>query len=192
MKHLIVYSHPYPKSFNHAIQETFAEALRSKGHDVRVRDLYALNFDPVLKGSEIEGFKQGDIPQDIKSEQEHVQWADVITFICPIWWGGFTASLRGYFDRVFSLNFAYKETETGIQGLLGDKKVFTINTIAAPESVYEKAGLFKSMNQLLDDIVFQFCSAQVAGHKYFGSVGSCSDEERKAMLEEVKRIADEL
>ena len=49
MKHLIVYAHPNTASFNHAIKETLVRVLREKGQDVRVRDLYALHFDPVLK-----------------------------------------------------------------------------------------------------------------------------------------------
>ena len=47
MKHLIIYSHPNPKSFNHAILETYEVALKEAGHEVRVRDLYADAFDPV-------------------------------------------------------------------------------------------------------------------------------------------------
>lgn len=192
MKHLIVYSHPNPQSFNHAILETFSEALKAQGHDVRIRDLYAMSFDPVLKGSELEGFKTKTYPDDIKAEQEHVRWAEVITFICPVWWGGLTSNLRGYMDRVFSLNFAYAYTPSGVKALLAGKKILLINTMGDSAQTYEKEGFFDSMNQLLDKIAFQFCGLEVIGHKYFGSVVTCPPEERKAMLEEVRRLAEQI
>jgi NAD(P)H dehydrogenase (quinone) len=192
MKHLVVYSHPYPKSFNHAIMETYTNQLRAKEHEVKVRDLYAINFDPVLKASELKGFQKGQYPKDIKEEQKHVLWAELITFICPIWWGGLTSNLRGYMDRVLSLGFAYKYTEQGPQGMLRGKKIFFINTLGDSAERYEKEGYSRSMNQLLDEIAFQFCGMEVLGHKYFGSVGTVTDQDRKAMLDEVKRIADRI
>ncbi len=51
MKHLIIYAHPNPQSFNHAILETVKGELEEKGHEVRVRDLYELNFNPILGSS---------------------------------------------------------------------------------------------------------------------------------------------
>jgi NAD(P)H dehydrogenase (quinone) len=186
MRHLIVYSHPNPKSFNHAILETYTAELKKQGHEVRVRDLYELKFDPILKATELEGFVKGVFPKDIHDEQEHIRWAEALTLLCPIWWGGFTSQLRGYLDRVFSLGFAYDETP---RGLLTDKKIFTINTIGAPESLYENEGFFKGMNKILDDIVFKFCGIQVVGHKYFSFVGGCTQEERRIMLEDVRELA---
>lgn len=192
MRHLILYSHPNPESFNHAILEVFIRHLEKAGQDARVRDLYALNFNPVLTRSEMQGYEQGDVPDDIKAEQEHIRWAEMVTMICPIWWGGFTANLRGYLDRVFSAGFAYKPTPQGVEPLLADKKVYTINTLAAPGQVYEDLGLYRSMNNILDHIVFQFCGLQVVGHKYFAFVDASSDDDRQAMLREVGEIAERL
>jgi NAD(P)H dehydrogenase (quinone) len=189
MKHLIIYSHPNPKSFNHAILETYTLALAAGGHEVRVRDLYKLNFDPVLKARELAGFVKGKYPKDIKIEQTHVRWSEIITLIGPIWWGGFPANLRGYMERVFCLGFAYDKTP---RGLLADKKIFSINTIGAPAKVYEDAGLFKAMDKLSDEIVFSFCAFKIIGHKYFSSVTTCSPAERENMLAEVERIAREI
>jgi len=192
MNHLILYSHPSPDSFNHAVMTAYTRALEKNGQAVRVRDLYALNFDPVLKFSEMKGFEQGLVPQDVQSEHEHIRWADFLTLICPIWWGGFTANLRGYLDRVFSVGFAYRPTAEGVEPLLTDKKVYTINTLAAPRRDYEDQGLYQSMNNILDHIVFQFCGLQVVGHKYFAFVDASSDQERQVMLQEVEDIAGRL
>ncbi|HPB67836.1 MAG TPA: NAD(P)H-dependent oxidoreductase [Candidatus Omnitrophota bacterium] len=192
MKFLIVYGHPYPRSFNHAIMETFRDRVKENGQEVVVRDLYAIRFDPVLKEEELEGFKKNVYPEDVRREQDYVRWADTLVIISPVWWGGLTSITRGYFDRVFSLNFAYRETAAGPQGLLNGKRGYLINTIGAPVPVYEQAGLIGSMKKTIGDIVFDFCSITRAGHKFFGAVGSCSDAERKDMLEDVRRIADDL
>ena len=192
MKFLIVYGHPYPKSFNQAITTTLIDRLKENGQDVQLRDLYALAFDPVLKADELAGFEKSEYPEDIRKEQEYVLWADTLVFISPIWFGGLTAIMRGYCDRVFSLNFAYRDTASGPQGLLGGKKGYLINTIGAPLAVYEQIGMIASMKQTIGEVIFDFCAITLAGHTFFGSVGTCSDEERQGMLAEVRRIADEL
>ena len=130
-------------------------------------------------------------PKDIGAEHEHIKWANTITFIGPMWWGGFPAITNGYMDRVLSDGFAYTGDENGPKGLLPDKKVFTIMTGDAPASVYEQSGLFKSINRIIDDITCQFCALKVAGHKYFMSVNEVSDAERKKMLGELRQIADD-
>ncbi len=190
MNHLIVYSHPNPKSFNHAILTVYEEALKTRGHAVVVRDLYAMDFDPVLSARDLSMFQKGSAPDDIQEEQRHVSWAEVITFICPIWWGGYTSNLRGYIDRVFSRGFAYLETEKGLQGLFGGKRLVIINTMGAPFAVYDRIGMLKSMTQTNDECMSSFCGIQVAAHKYFGNVVNCPDSEREAMLSEVRSLAE--
>ena len=72
MKVLVVYAHPNPKSFCHAILETATEVLKTKRHDVVVRDLYEMKFDPILKPSDFEGFKSGQIQIGRASCRERV------------------------------------------------------------------------------------------------------------------------
>ena len=76
MKHLIIYAHPNPRSFNHAIKETVLETYRSRGDKAEVRDLYAMGFDPVLSGKELELGLKGKVVGDIREEQRRV-WREV-------------------------------------------------------------------------------------------------------------------
>ncbi len=48
MKILIVYAHPDPKSFCHALLQQFVIGLQDAGHTSEVVDLYAIGFNPVL------------------------------------------------------------------------------------------------------------------------------------------------
>ena len=140
MKHLIVYSHPNPKSFSHAIFETATETLKSNNHEMVVRDLYSLNFDPVLKASDFVSIQAGDITSDIKEEQNHVTWCDIMTMIYPVWWTGLPAMFKGYIDRVFSHGFAYAIGDKGIEQLLAGEKVIIFNTQGTPREIYDAIG----------------------------------------------------
>lgn len=188
MKHLIIYTHPNPASFNHAIKETLVRALKEKGDEVRVRDLYALGFDPVLKAGDFKALAEGKALPDVALEQGHVLWADQITFLYPLWWDRMPALVEGYVDRVLSKGFAYDYTPKGPVGLLPGKKVALFTTCGAPLQVLESSGV-KAMGQLLDRDIFTFCGMDVVLHQYFGSVPTVSQDERKQMLEEVARRA---
>ncbi|MFP4472479.1 MAG: NAD(P)H-dependent oxidoreductase [Candidatus Omnitrophota bacterium] len=189
MNHLVIYSHPYQESFNYGIKETYVAELERAGHDVRIRDLYAEGFDPVLSARDLEMAQHGEYADDVKAEQDHVRWADVLTMICPIWWGGLTSNLRGYIDRVFNSGFAYAYTAGGLQKLLTGKQCVLINTMGAPYEVYEKMGMIKSMTQTIDECMSDFCGIEVVEHFYFGNVGGCTQEDREQMLEKVRSLA---
>lgn len=190
MNHLIIYSHPNPASFNHALLEVLERTLRGKGHDVRVRDLYQLAFDPVLSGQDLKALQDGTkIASSVLTEQEHVRWADQLTFIYPIWWTRMPAITCGYIDRVFSKGFAYDYGPTGLQKLLTGKKAYLVSTFGAPLSAVESSGAMAAMNKINEQETFQFCGIELIGHQYFGSVPTVTDGERKKMLEEITRIA---
>lgn len=192
MNHLIVYSHPNPKSFCHAILETAVKTLQSKGHEVVVRDLYALGFDPVLKGSDFVEFQSGKIPADIKAEQEKISGAEVITFIYPIWWTGLPAMMKGYIDRVFSLGFAYSVGEWGPVGLLTEKKAVIFNTTGAAKELYDESGMFDAIKKTSDTGILNFCGVGILEHKFFTSVPSTDDATRKGYLSEAEAVMSRL
>jgi NAD(P)H dehydrogenase (quinone) len=102
MKHLIIYAHPNANSLNGQLKNILVEHLEQNSHELVVRDLYQLNFDPVLSLEDMAGQRAGIVADDVKQEQEYITWADCITFIHPIWWTGLPAIMKGYIDRVFS------------------------------------------------------------------------------------------
>ncbi|AMM93539.1 NAD(P)H dehydrogenase [Peribacillus simplex] len=186
MKHLVVYAHPNPESLNHSILETAVHALKKNGHEVVVRDLYALDFQPVLKPEDSAAMKAGNTPNDIKTEQEFITEADVITFIYPIWWTGLPAILKGYVDRVFAFGFAYSAGEEGIIKLLKGKKGFIINTHGTPNEVYDKVGMTAGLKVTSDIGIFDFTGIEPVEHLLFGSIGYLDEDSYKGMLEKVE------
>jgi NAD(P)H dehydrogenase (quinone) len=186
MKHLIVYAHPNPESLNHAILDTTVNTLKKNGHEVVVRDLYRLDFEPVLKPEDTEAMKAGKIPNDIKVEQEFISEADVITFIYPIWWTGLPAILKGYVDRVFAYGFAYASGEEGIIKLLKGKKGLIINTHGTPNEVYDSIGMTAGLKVTSDIGIFDFTGIETVDHLLFGGIGYLDKEAYKDMLRKVE------
>ncbi|OEH91362.1 NAD(P)H-dependent oxidoreductase [Bacillus solimangrovi] len=187
MKHLVLYAHPNPASFNHAILETTVKTLEGKGHEVVVRDLYDLNFAPVLNGSDFEAFQSGQIPADIKTEQDFVTDADVITMIYPVWWTGLPAILKGYIDRVFSYGFAYSYAEDGsINQLLKGKKGVIINTHGTPKDIYDSMGMTDALQKTSATGIFGFVGMEPLEYMAFGAVPLVDDATRKTMLTQIE------
>ena len=187
MDFLIVYAHPNPRSFNHAIKETVENVLEENGKTFEIRDLYALNFDPILKPYDFITMQKGDYLSDVKKEQEFIKNAKTLIFIHPIWWYSMPAILKGYIDRVFAHGFAYGEVDGQIKGLLTDKNVVIFNTLGESKEVCEGSGICPCIKKTIGG-TFEFCGMKVLEHKFFFSVPYVSDEDRKNMLKEVESI----
>jgi len=188
MKTLIVVAHPNPESFNKSgILKTVTESLLAKNHEVRVRDLYELNFNPILSGADFAEFQQGQMPSDIKTEQEHISWATNIVLIYPIWWISRPAIMQGYFDRVLSFNFAFTVDQNGARGLLTLEKGLIINTTGSPEFLYDAwAGSKDLISRPISEGVLGYCGVKnVKQLTFFGIAGS-TDEQREKILADVK------
>jgi len=192
MKHLVVYSHPNPGSFCHAILETVINTLAAGKQGVVVRDLYALGFNPVLRADDFVGIQSGNIPADIKTEQDHIAASDNLIVIHPIWWTGLPAMIKGYFDRVFSYGFAYSVDAGGIVKLLTGKKAVVFNTQGTPQQVYEQTGMFEALKKTSDMGIYAFCGLEVVSHSFFGAVPYVKDETRKDYLSTVQKVIESL
>ena len=192
MNHLIVYAHPNPKSFSGAICQQLAKLSKSHGHSVEIRDLYKLNFQPVLSAQDFEIIRAGKTPKDIKVEQSHVSKAELITLIFPLWWTGYPAILKGWVDRVLLNGFAFKHSpKTGVTPLLTGKKVQLIITMGASVSDYEKNGLMDAMAMTMGENVWSFCGCEDAGMIALGEVPGTSDKERQKILDELTKTLEQ-
>ncbi|KAF2333624.1 NAD(P)H-dependent oxidoreductase [Flavobacterium ginsenosidimutans] len=116
MNILIVYSHPSKKSYTFQVLERLKSVLANENWNIEISDLYASNFESDMSEAEYEreGFAktQLPIPQDVLNEQEKIEKADCIIFLYPVWWSDCPAKLKGWFDRVYSVGYAYGQNET--------------------------------------------------------------------------------
>lgn len=108
MKCLVVFCHPVPESFGAAIRDAAMTALTGRGWEVRLVDLYAEGFDPVLSADERRAYNDR-APSDpgLAAHIDHLAWAEAILFVYPTWWYGLPAMLKGWLDRVWATDVAF-------------------------------------------------------------------------------------
>lgn len=116
MNILIVYSHPSKKSYTFQVLERLKSILGKQNWNIEVSDLYQMNFQSDMSEEEYEreGFAKTDLPisKDVLAEQEKIEKADCIIFLYPVWWSDCPAKLKGWFDRVYCVGYAYGQNET--------------------------------------------------------------------------------
>lgn len=191
MKYLVIYAHPNPQSFNHAILETVTGVLEAKNCDHTVRDIYSDPFDPVLKEEDLKDLASGEYAQDIKTEQKLISSSDRMIFIHPVWWFSMPAALKGYLDRVFAAGFAFLPTEEGVKGLLKSKSAVSFNTTGATEATYERYGYRDCFRKNICQGIYSFCGLEVIGQHFLYAVAAKTHDERKEMLEKVRKIMED-
>jgi putative NADPH-quinone reductase len=102
MRILLVQCHPSAESFGASLSGTVRDALTRAGHDLRVTDLYASRFDPVMLETEWLRYNDAALNRaPVESHVEDILWAEALVFVYPTWWFGLPAMLKGYLDRVW-------------------------------------------------------------------------------------------
>lgn len=193
MKVLIVYCHPRKESLNYSILKVSKETLEKNGHEVVVRDLYGMKFNPVLEGDDaihIENNKfvrnNAEFPKDVKIEMDYILGADLLMYIYPIWWNGFPAMLKGYVDRVFQHGFAYSfESDEPRKNFSGKKALF-IHTTGQPQDTPEAKLLTERIISTTSGWMFNSNDVEVLDHLVYGRVPYLNPQELNEILLDVK------
>ena len=188
MKHLIIYAHPDNTSLNHHLKQIVVSALEAQEQEVMIRDLYELDFSPVLSLPDMQGQRKGQVAGDVAQEQAYIREADFISFIYPIWWTGMPAIMKGYIDRVFSYGFAYR-SDIGLQkGLLKGKKAAVVNTHGKSAAEYNAKGMDKALLLTSDEGVYRYCGLAVERHFFFDGADRASAETVKLWQAELEQF----
>jgi NAD(P)H dehydrogenase (quinone) len=138
MRSLIVVAHPEPRSFNGALARAAQDALQSRGHEVRISDLYSQAFapdeharhysrrqNPARFDAQTEqrfSAQQNVLPHDVQGEIDDILWADLLVLQFPLWWFGMPAILKGWMDRVFVYGRLYSASERLHSGVCRGKR----------------------------------------------------------------------
>ena len=170
-RHAVILCHPDPASFNRAIAETYARAVREIGHEVVLRDLYAMGFDPVLKAGErptVEGFRIGD---DVRAEMELLADCDLFVLVYPIWFGTPPAMLKGYVERVLGAGINPRDVEERSgRSFLAGKRLVSFTTSATSEPWLNEQGQWLSLRYIFDHYITQAFGMLPDDHVHFANV----------------------
>ncbi|WP_050930272.1 NAD(P)H-dependent oxidoreductase [Aestuariivita boseongensis] len=108
MRALVIYCHPRPDSFTAAVRDRVLDKLRAVGAEIRMQDLYAMRFDPVMSGTEHRAYENEAVNQaPVAAEIADLTWCDTLIFVYPTWWYGLPAMLKGWLDRVLVPGVAF-------------------------------------------------------------------------------------
>jgi NAD(P)H dehydrogenase (quinone) len=171
MKHAIILAHPQADSFNASVADAYKRAATGLGHEVVVRDLYRLDFDPRLQASERPDASEFKPGADVERERDILRGADVFAFVYPLWFNAPPAILKGYLDRVFSAGFGYRELRNGGEcPLLVGKKMISFTSSGSTKARLEEQGAWLSICQLFDQHFARMCGLELVDHVHFPSV----------------------
>lgn len=196
MRALVVYCHPRDNSFSAAVRDTVLARLRAAGAEIRLHDLYAQGFDPVLSSDEHECYERAPENRSrVESECEDLLWADALFFVYPTWWYGLPAMLKGWLDRAMVPEVAFLmpkgDNDTIRPGLTHITKLGVFTTCGASRFLTFVVGA-PGKRTLMRGLGFLLAPR---ARKAFGAhylMDSSTDVSRKAHLARVAAKVDRL
>lgn len=197
MKTLIIFNHPYDKSFCNAILSAALEGSAEGGHHCRVIDLDKDGFDPVMRAKDLQAFmKMGRdgaaalklLDPLVLEYKKKLEWAEHLAFIFPVWWMTMPAMTKGFIDKVIFPGIAYDMKDGELVCRLDSlEKVTIISTMNTPADVYkEKFG--NAIESTLVKGTFNKIGIRDVDWFSFNKVKQTSLEQRQEWLELVKDI----
>jgi len=184
----IILGHPSAGSFNHAIATSAAEALRARGVEVTLHDLYAEKFDPVYSADETP--RDAVLPPEIERHCTEIGEADGVIVIHPNYWSRPPAMICGWVDRVLRPGRAYRFVPDGKggarpEGLLKAKTALIFTTANTPDAV-DLAVYGNPLETHWCKVVFGLCGVPTIIRRSFSSVIVSTPEQRTVWLDEVR------
>ncbi|EHT04845.1 hypothetical protein HMPREF9694_05590 [Klebsiella michiganensis] len=184
MKYCVIYAHPNPSSFSHAIKQRVVEIIESHEDTYELIDLYQDNFNPVLNSDDFIALQNGKVLPEVEQYQQQVANADHLIFIYPIWWYGQPAILKGWIDRVFSWGFAYRDDENGFTPLLTDKKATLLLPLGSSKKILEQYDMLRFIDNMIIGTLNLVGISSVNYQPFYG-LPSLTDEQRRELLEQI-------
>jgi putative NADPH-quinone reductase len=189
---LIVQAHPDASQphFCHALAQSYAQAARAAGHEVRSVDVAALDF-PLLRSKR--EWDTGALPPALAPVQDDILWAQHLVFFFPLWLGGMPALLKGFLEQVARPGFALGRSREGQlpAKLLAGRSARLVVTMGMPALVFRWFFLAHSLKALKRNIL-GFVGISPARDTLVGSVEGLTDATRSAWLRamgELGRVA---
>ncbi|MBB6459037.1 NAD(P)H-dependent oxidoreductase [Flammeovirga kamogawensis] len=197
MKVVIVFNHPYEKSYCNAILEAVTEGLKEANHEVDLIHLDNDEFDPVMRAKDLKAFVTGSrnpeesyklLDPQVKDYKNRLENAEHLIFIFPIWWELMPALTKGFIDKLIFPGIAYDFNPKGNRMMkkLNLSGVTMITTMNTPKLLYRILfgnAIKKAM------LLGTFWKMGYKNRKWINlnMVKSASDEKRKTWLVDIKR-----
>jgi NAD(P)H dehydrogenase (quinone) len=180
MNTLIVYAHPSHTGHHGYFLDQVTSVLDNKNIAYETLDLYALNYDPILKAEELGSRTTHKISKITLNYQEKIKSADKLIFIYPTWWQGMPAMMKGFFDQVFSSGFAFMYKNGLPVALLKGKKAAVFSATGGPKIINKFLLGERGMKVITKDIL-GFCGIKAKGFS-IGSARELNNSHKKQII----------
>jgi NAD(P)H dehydrogenase (quinone) len=188
-KILIINGHPDKESFCFALAESYKKGADSTGADCTLIHLIDLDFNPILSF----GYRKiSPLEPDLVKMQAKILAADHLVWVYPNWWSTFPALLKGFIDRTFVPNFAFKYRENSPfwDKLLEGKTARLIVTMDTPKWYYWLINRRAGHNAMRIGVL-EFCGIKPVKITVCTPVKSSDEAKRKKWLREVEKLGNE-
>jgi NAD(P)H dehydrogenase (quinone) len=198
----IVHAHPEPHSFCTAMAHDARSRLTSRGDDVSFSDLYALDFDPVVRASDFterarqdylvyaleqrHALEHDTVAPDIRREVDALMASDVLMLVFPLYWFSVPALIKGWIDRCFLSGAMYGGKRIYGRGGMAGKRAAIGVTLGGREHMFGAQGihgeLAHGMLRHLLQGTLGYIGYEVLEPFFAWHVPYCSPAERAATL----------
>ncbi len=170
-RHVVVLAHPAQHSFNASVAETYCEAVRGCGQEVLVRDLYAMDFDPILRDAERPRRHAGHLSPDVRAELDLIGGADIYTLIYPIWFAMPPAMMKGYIDRVLGAGVTAADVQDRAgNSVLSGRRMLSITSSGAREIWLDEQAQVESLRNVFGRYLFHAFAMRSCEHLHLGGI----------------------
>lgn len=188
-KIIIINGHPDKESLCFSLAERYKKGADKNGDQCQLVHLIDLKFNPILSY----GYRLvSELEPDLLKIQTGILHADHLVFVYPNWWATFPALLKGFIDRVFVPNFAFKyhQNDPLWDKLLKGKTARLIVTMDTPKWYYWLINKSAGHNAMKIGVL-EFCGIKPVSITAFASVKSSNDMKREKWLNEVEKLGKE-
>jgi NAD(P)H dehydrogenase (quinone) len=190
-RHVVILCHPEPDSFNAAVAAKYCAVVRENGQEAILRDLYAMDFDPVLRASEQPGSPDFRQSPQVAHELGILTGAAALVLVYPIWFGSAPAMLKGYVDRVLGSDFAFDAIRArGGPSWLAGTHLLSLTSSGNTQLWLEEQGAWQSLIQVFDRYLGWAFAMASAEHVHFSPIApELSERFFLQYMEEVSQAA---
>lgn len=184
---LVINGHPRVRSYCDAVVAAYLKGIKAVTKQVRLIVVRDLKFDPNLPEAH---YKLPPMEPDLVSAVGDITWANHIALVYPVWWGRMPAILKGFIDRVFLPEFAYRiiERPPFWIPLLTGRSAHIILTMDTPRK--QMRHQFRDCAKYaVQKVVFEMCGFKPVRVTTLSPVVPATHAKRRRWLHEVGRLA---
>ncbi len=170
-KHVVVLCHPEEDSFNATVAREYCATVEEIGHEVLLRELYRMGFDPVLKAKEQPGAPDYARSDDVTVELDLLAGASVFVLVYPVWFGTPPAMMKGYVERVLGSGFSHRAVRARSPSpLLTGAHLLSLTSSGTTKQWLDEQGAWLSLRNVFDEYLQNAFSMKSAEHVHFSAV----------------------